>query len=95
MPVETKSKPRIVNIVATGQFGKKLDIEALYHKLAVEEKSYEPEQYPALLIKVCKKRYHVTLYRNGKYIILGATSKIELAEAFDEVSKKLRLAKAL
>jgi len=95
MSVEIVSKPRVVNMVATGQFGKKLNLERLYQKLAVEEKRYDPDIYPALLIKVGKKRYHVTLYSNGKYIIAGVTSKKELAEAYNEVYKTLRSVKAL
>lgn len=88
-------KPKIVNIVATGQFSKELNIEALYHSLDVKEKVYEPETYPALLVKVGENRYHVTLYSNGKYIIAGTRSKKQLIEAYNEIYKKLRAAKAL
>ena len=83
-------RPRIVNVVATGRFPFELDIEKLYQELDCEEKIYEPEIYPALLVKVGKKRHHVTLYANGKYIITGVKSKEELMEAFNEIRKKLR-----
>ena len=69
-------KPKIFNIVASGQFPQSLDIEKLYHSLDVEGKVYEPEVYPALLIKMRENRYHVTLYQNGKYIITGVQSKM-------------------
>jgi len=85
-----KAKPRIVNIVATGCFPCELDIEELYVTLNLKEKIYEPEIYPALLAKIGKNRYHVTLYSNGKYIITGIKSKKELMEAYNEICEKLR-----
>lgn len=84
------AKPRIVNIVATGRFPCELDIEKLMYTLDCKEKIYEPDQYPALLVKVGKNRYHVSLYSNGKYIILGVKSKKELMEAYSEICEKLR-----
>lgn len=84
------SKPRIVNIVATGCFPCELDIEQLYQTLDLKEKIYEPEIYPALLAKVGRKRQHVTLYANGKYIITGVKSEQEMMEAYNEIRTKLR-----
>jgi TATA-box binding protein (TBP) (component of TFIID and TFIIIB) len=84
------SKPRVVNIVATGRFSSKLDIERLLEILDCKEKIYEPEIYPALLVKVGKNRYHITLYANGKYIITGVKSENEVMEAYNEICKKLR-----
>ena len=83
-------KPRIVNVVATGRFPCELDIEKLSRTLDCKERIYEPEIYPALLVKVGKKRHHVTLYANGKYIICGAKSEEEVMEAYNEISEKLR-----
>jgi len=83
-------KPRIVNVVATGRFPCELDIEKLSQTIDCKERIYEPEIYPALLVKVGKKRYHVTLYANGKYIITGVKSEEELMEAYNEIRKKLR-----
>ena len=83
-------KPRIVNVVATGRFPCELDIEKLSQTLDCKERIYEPEIYPALLVKVGKKRHHVTLYANGKYIITGAKSKEEIMEAYNEIRGKLR-----
>jgi len=88
------TKPKIVNIVATGRFPKPLEIEKLYLTLNLEEKEYEPEIYPALLVKVGENRTHVTLYRNGKYIITGAKSEKELKDAYDGIYKKLKEAGA-
>jgi len=86
---ETVSLPRIVNMVATGRFPAKLDIERLYMELPLDEKEFEPEVYPALLVKVGENRAHVTLYKNGKYIITGVASEKELMEAYTYIYKKL------
>jgi TATA-box binding protein (TBP) (component of TFIID and TFIIIB) len=83
-------KPKIVNIVATGSFDKSLNLEELYKQLDVVQKEFEPETYPALLIKVGTDKKHVTLYQNGKYIIAGVTSQDELEATFNEIKKKLK-----
>lgn len=83
-------KPKIVNVVATGRFPCELNIEELYLTLNCKEKVYEPEIYPALLVKVGKKRHHVTLYANGKYIITGVKSEKEMIEVYNEIRKRLR-----
>ncbi|MFQ5888125.1 MAG: hypothetical protein ACE5HY_05460 [Candidatus Hydrothermarchaeales archaeon] len=97
MTGKSESKPKIVNIVATGSFPKSLDIVDLYSTLDVGKKEYEPETYPALLVKVKvgHKDIHVTLYGNGKYIIAGANSEKELMDAYNEIYKKLQEAGAL
>jgi len=89
------TKPKVVNIVATGQFPCELDIKKLYCELDLEDMTYEPEIYPALLVKVGENRSHVTLYRNGKYIITGVTSKKELMEAYNNIYNLLKEAGAL
>ncbi|MEE8358259.1 MAG: hypothetical protein V3R82_02500 [Candidatus Hydrothermarchaeales archaeon] len=91
------SKPKVVNMVASGSFPKALDIVELYSTLDVAKKEYEPETYPALLVKVNigHKNIHVSLYGNGKYIIAGANTEKELMDAYNEIYKKLQEAGAL
>ncbi len=91
------SKPKIVNMVASGSFPKALDIVDLYSTLDVAKKEYEPETYPALLVKVNigHKNIHVSLYGNGKYIIAGANTEKEMTDAYNEIYKKLQEAGAL
>jgi len=93
--VRYMGSPKIVNIVASGQFSQPLNLEKLYHSLDIEEKVYDPEIYPALLVKVGKNRYHVTLYSNGKYIIAGVQSIEQLDDAYREILRKLRKIGAL
>ena len=96
-----KSKPKIVNIVATGQFLVNLNIDDLVKNLRVESLEYDPETYCGLLAKIKFKSKlgerigHVTLYSNGKYIITGIDSKENLNYIYEELIKKLKEAKAL
>ena len=78
------SEPRITNIVATGRFPKSIDIVEAYNKIDFPIKEYEPETYPALLVKVDVngKLKHVTIYKNDKYIITGAKSEKEVKEIY-------------
>lgn len=82
-----KCKPHIANIVATGQFPKGFDIVQAYQEIDFPIKEYEPDQYPALLVKVKVNDHlrHVTLYRNGKYIITGASSEKEVYEIYETI----------
>lgn len=58
---------------------------------------YNPETYPALLVKVMVngERKHVTIYKNGKYIITGAKTEKELNAVYDEVVRILKENKLL
>lgn len=86
-----EEKPKIANVVATGKFPKPIDIVKIYKDLDFPIKEYEPETYPALLVKVevNGNLRHVTLYRNGKYIIAGATSEKEVFQIYEVIYKKL------
>ncbi len=94
-PFETR--PVISNIVASGRFPKAIDIEGVYSKVQFEQSEYEPETYPALLVKILieGKRRHITLYKNGKYIIAGAKSEDELNKIYDTMVKILKKNKFL
>lgn len=86
------TKPKITNIVATGRFPKELDIVKIYKKVDFPRKEYEPETYPALLVKVevNENLRHVTLYRNGKFIITGATSEKDVDDTYTTIFNILK-----
>lgn len=86
------TRPVISNIVASGRLPKEIDIEKIYKTIKFEQSEYNPETYPALLVKVLVNgvRRHVTLYRNGKYILTGAKSEEELNQVYDEIVSILK-----
>ena len=87
-----RTKPTIVNIVATGRFPKEIDIVKAYQEVDFPIKEYEPETYPALLVKVevNGNLRHVTIYKNGKYIIVGATSENEVDKIYETIFSILK-----
>ena len=46
------TRPVISNIVASGRLPKIIDIEEIYKKIKFVQSEYNPETYPALLVKV-------------------------------------------
>lgn len=86
------TKPLINNIVASGRFSEEIDIVKLYKEVEFIESVYEPETYPALLIKIIVNgnKKHVTLYKNGKYIIAGAKSEKEVIDTYNELVEILK-----
>ena len=85
------TKPKIMNVVATGRFPKEINIVKVYQGLDLPEKEYDPESYPALLVKVevNGNLRHVTIYQNGKYIITGANSEKDVDDIYEAIFKKL------
>ena len=92
-----ESKPTIKNIVACGRFSKEIDIRKAYDVINFPRKDYEPETYPALLVKVNinNNLKHITIYRNGKYIITGVNSEKELKQTYSTIVKILKKHKFL
>lgn len=90
--ISYNTKPLINNIVASGRFSKDIDIVKLYQEVDFIEAEYEPENYPALLVKIMVngKKRHVTLYRTGKFIIVGATSEKEVDAIYNEIMRILK-----
>lgn len=81
----------LVNLVGSGDLGKELDLTSIAQAIGGPEASYEPELYPALYLRLFTDSRHITVYRTGKYIIVGANSKQglnEALEAFFELLKK-------
>lgn len=92
MDIPFGTRPVIKNIVASGRLEKELDIEAIYSNVKFHHSEYEPETYPALLVKVLinGSQRHVTLYKNGKYIITGARTENELNQIYDIICDILK-----
>ena len=81
------TRPKIANVVATGRFPNALDIVKIYQEIDFPIKEYEPDQYPALLVKVkvSGNLRHVTIYKNGKYIITGASSEKDVDNVYETI----------
>lgn len=82
----------ITNVVASGNLHTQFNLDRLYKDIKEVEVIYEPEVYPALYIKIPLNghRKHVTLYRNGKFIIVGGKSEEEIQQIFGILLKILK-----
>ena len=73
----------IVNIVASGSLGVELDLEAIASDLD-SIVDYDPDKYPGAYFRFEDSDPLITLYRTGKYIITGASSKEEVHSLREE-----------
>lgn len=67
----------VQNIVASLDLKTELDLEEL--GLLIEEAEYNPDSFPALIVKLTKPKVSFLVFRNGKVNCTGAKS-VELAE---------------
>ena len=71
----------VVNVVASGSLGIELDLEAIAGELD-SIVDYDPDKYPGAYFRFGDSDPLITLYRTGKYIITGASSKEESARSW-------------
>lgn len=81
---------RIHNIVAQGRIEAPLPLDRLYQSLPSGFSSYEPEQFPGLVVTVGGCRF--LLFANGKFVCTGAKNMDEIHEAVRSLRSELRYA---
>jgi len=74
-----------VSVVGGGSLGYELDLPSIYQDIESEVKQYEPESYPALVLKFNEDGATVMLFSSGKYNIAGASSIRELHQTHRRV----------
>lgn len=74
----------VVNIVASGDFGRELDLLRVTQDIEphVQTAQYEPETFPGIQIRFEEGGPVVVLYSTGSYTILGAKSRDQLESAY-------------
>jgi TATA-box binding protein (TBP) (component of TFIID and TFIIIB) len=89
-----KTKPKIQNIIATATLRRPIDMDRIIDK-AREEKLfhviYEPEQFPAAIIRmpINRSRATILLFGNGKIICAGLTETEQIIKAMEIITSKL------
>tara|TARA_Y100000310_G_scaffold345498_1_gene465664 strand:+ start:10267 stop:10812 length:546 start_codon:yes stop_codon:yes gene_type:complete len=83
-------KPKIIvqNIVASGNIGMDLNLNAL--AIDLENTEYEPEQFPGLVYKLPGTRATFLLFSNGKIVCTGTRSETKLKEALSKLVINLK-----
>lgn len=81
------SGPEIVNIAVSGSFARPLQLEELAVDLPEEgvEVEYEPEQFPAVIVKLEDPETTFLLFSNGKFSIQGLKSKDDIAPQINQI----------
>ncbi len=88
---KNRFKIKVVNMVANANLYCN-DLELMDLAIALEDSTYEPEQFPALIYKpedVEKFKPSFLIFKSGKIIIAAAKSKEDVYLAVDHVIKKL------
>jgi len=80
----------IVNIVASGELGAELDLNALYDDLEVDNIKYEPEQFPGLQIRFSNEGPVVILFSSGSFTIVGAKTHNKVQTLYDRLGEVLQ-----
>jgi transcription initiation factor TFIID TATA-box-binding protein len=79
----------IVNIVASGHFGREFDLGPLSVDLDAVWTQYEPETFPGLQVRFESNGPVMILYSTGTYTIMGAKSELQLTNLHEQVSAAL------
>jgi len=83
----TKVSAKVRNIVAVLNLGFSIDLERLADR---EGSIYEPEQFPALMMKNTSPRATFLIFASGKVVIVGCRSIEELKQAAEIVQEITR-----
>ncbi|MFD1572181.1 TATA-box-binding protein [Halorubrum laminariae] len=78
----------ITNVVGSGDLGVELDVEAVEADLSTPYSEYDPSNYHGLYVRLEEDGPLITIYRSGKYIISGCSSK-ELLHETNEAFQRL------
>jgi len=79
----------IANVVGSGDLGVELDVEAVEADLSTPYSEYDPSNYHGLYVRLEEGGPLITIYRSGKYIISGCSSKELLYETNEEFQRVL------
>jgi len=92
--VAVKKDPKIEvqNIVATSDFGAKINLNAIAMTLGLENVEYEPEQFPGLVYRLASPKVVVLLFGSGKLVCTGARKPEDVEIAVDKITEELKAA---
>jgi len=68
-----------------------LDLASLAIELGLEDKEYEPEQFPALIYSRGEVAGTFLIFESGKVILTGSSDIEQVSEAFTNLFDRLRL----
>ena len=90
--VKKDPKIEVQNIVATSDFGSKINLNAIAMTLGLENVEYEPEQFPGLVYRLDSPKVVVLLFGSGKLVCTGARKPEDVEIAVDKITEELKAA---
>jgi transcription initiation factor TFIID TATA-box-binding protein len=79
----------VVNVIATGDLGIELDLEALYNDLEEVNVKYEPEKFSALQVRFDQEGPVIMLFSSGSYNIVGVKEISNIENIYDSLKRTL------
>jgi len=78
---------KICNIVATIDFGRRMNLEKLAEKYKI---IYEPDQFPGGILRIeepCKAT--ILIFASGKTVVAGLTSQVQIKRVIQKISNMI------
>lgn len=79
----------VQNIVASGDLGESLNLNAIAIGLGLESVEYEPEQFPGLVYRMDEPDAVILLFGSGKCVITGTKDTDTSVNALETISEEL------
>lgn len=92
---DLKAEPKVQNIIATAILKNEIDMDQIISKLQEDRNIrviYEPEQFPAAIIKLPINQIAkatILLFSSGKLVCVGLTESEQIKEAIKTIKLKL------
>lgn len=86
---ELVSGPEITNIAVSGDLGTPLQLETLCRVLRSQEVEfeYEPEQFPATIVRIQQPQVTFLLFSTGKFVIQSVKNFNDIEPAIERIQK--------
>ncbi|MFH1588450.1 MAG: TATA-box-binding protein, partial [Candidatus Diapherotrites archaeon] len=83
--IQKKPEYTVVNLVATANLKKNLDL--FKTAMGLDNVEYEPEQFPGAILRIHDPKLTLLLFKNGKLICAGAKKEAHLKKGLNKARK--------
>lgn len=89
---ELIGEPEITNIAVSGDLGTPLQLESLSIELGERgiDAEYEPEQFPAIIVRLEESPVTFLLFSTGRFVIQGLRSFEDIEPAIERIQSLIR-----
>lgn len=90
--IKVEPEIEVQNIVASGDLGAHINLNAIAISLGLDKIEYEPEQFPGLVYRLDVPKVVVLLFGSGKLVCTGAKKPEDAEAAVDKITEELKAA---